>query len=81
MLAKLLCAAAGIVLLTTPALSDQFYIVQDAATKRCAIIERPPAEGDGILVGDGAYGDRGNAEADMRTIHVCTSQAAGTDTH
>jgi hypothetical protein len=43
MLAKLLFAAAGIVILTTPAFSDQFYVVHDAATKRCVVAEQTPA--------------------------------------
>jgi hypothetical protein len=81
MFAKYLLATIGIVVLATPALSDQFYIVQDAATKRCAIAEQPPSESAGIAVGDGAYGDRGSAEADMRTIYACISQAAGSDNH
>jgi hypothetical protein len=32
------------------------------------------------VVGDGAYGDRNSAEADMTTIHVCSSQAADAGT-
>jgi hypothetical protein len=81
MFAKILLAVAGIVVLTTPAFSDQFYIVQDTATKRCAVTEQPPAEGAGVVVGDGAYADRGSAEADMKTIHACVAQAAGADNH
>ena len=76
MFAKCLLASLGVVALTTPVLSDQFYIVQDSATKRCIITEQPPAEGVGIVVGDGAYADRRSAEADMKTVYVCISQAA-----
>jgi len=79
MLAKLLFAAAGIVILTTPAFSDQFYVVHDAATTRCVVAEQTPAEGAGTIVGDGAYADRASAEADMAKIHACISQAAGSD--
>lgn len=81
MFAKCLLATVEVIVLATPALSNQFYIVQDAATKQCAIAEHPPSESAGIVVGDGAYGDRGSAEADMRTIHACISQAAGSDEH
>jgi hypothetical protein len=81
MFAKCLLATVGVIVLATPALSDQFYIVQDAAAKQCAIAEQPPSESAGIVVGDGAYGDRGSAEADMRTIHAYISQAAGSDEH
>jgi hypothetical protein len=35
------------------------------------ITEKPPAEGAGTIVGDGAYGDRASAESDMRTIAAC----------
>ena len=61
----------AIVTLTTPALSDQFFIVQEPGTNRCTIAEQPPAEGAGTMVGDGAYGDRASAEFDMRTIAAC----------
>jgi hypothetical protein len=53
MFAKVLLAAAGMFVLATPALCDQFYIVHDAATKRCVIAQQPPAEGEGVVVGDG----------------------------
>jgi hypothetical protein len=81
MFAKCLPAAAALIVLATPALCDQFYIVQDAATKRCAIAEQPPAEGAGVVVGDGAYGHRGSAEADMKSIYACVAEAAGADGH
>ena len=71
--AKTLVASIGIALLTTPALCAQFFIVHDAATGRCAIAEQPPASG-GTVVGDGAYGDRASAEAEMKAIAICTSQ-------
>lgn len=63
----------GLVALTTPALCAQFFIVHDPATNRCTIQERPPAPGDpaAVVVGDGAYGDRAIAEADMKTIAAC----------
>ena len=88
----------GILALTTPALSAQFFIVQDSATNRCTITEQPPDPGAAVsnplptsppyptpsqntrspsmptstvLVGDGAYGDRAAAEADMRAIAAC----------
>jgi hypothetical protein len=80
MFAKCLLAGVAIVAFATPALSDQFFIVHDAAAKRCVIAERPPAAGAGTLVGDGAYGDRASAEADMRTMFACMSQAAGSGT-
>jgi hypothetical protein len=81
MFAKVLLAAAGMFVLATPALCDQFYIVHDAATKRCVIAQQPPAEGEGVVVGDGAYTDRDSAETDMKTIHACIAPATGSDDH
>jgi len=73
MLVKRLLLYLGIVTLSTPALCAQFYIVQDPRTNRCTISEQPPTTGDDrVVVGDGAYGDRASAEADMRTIAACT---------
>jgi hypothetical protein len=71
MLTVRLLACFGLVAVTTPALCDQLFIVQDPVTNRCAIVEQPPAAGAGVIVGDGAYGDRATAEADMRTIAAC----------
>jgi hypothetical protein len=74
MLSARLLTCFGIVALTSStALSAQFFIVQDPETKRCTIEERPPASGDSaaVVVGDGAYGDRVSAEADMRAIAAC----------
>jgi hypothetical protein len=67
---RLLTCCLGVVALTTSALCAQFYIVQDPTTNRCAITAGPPVP-QGVIVGDGTYGDRAGAEADMRTIAAC----------
>jgi hypothetical protein len=66
MLKRLLVGIAAAAL-ATPAICAQYFIVQDDATKRCTI------------VGDGAYGDRATAEAEMKKIFVCMSDATGTE--
>src|SRR6266849_4306265 len=98
MLTTRLLVCLGILAPTTPALSAQFFIVQDSATNRCTVAEQPPNPGAAVsnplptsppyptpspstpsrsmptstvLVGDGAYGDRAAAEADMRAIAAC----------
>ena len=76
MFAKCLFASLGIAALATPALSAEFYIIQDARTKQCTIVERLPAGSAATMVGDGAFGDRNDAEAEMKVIHACLSQAA-----
>jgi hypothetical protein len=42
MLTARLLICLGIPALATPALSAQFFIVQDSATNRCTITEQPP---------------------------------------
>jgi hypothetical protein len=71
MFTKPLLTCLAIIALTIPALGAQFFIVQEPGTTRCTITEKPPAEGAGTVVGDGAYGDRASAESDMRTIAAC----------
>jgi len=80
MLAKVLLTGLTILATATPTLSDQFYIVQDPTTHECSIAERPPAEGAGAVVGEGAYGDRNSAETDMKTIHICIARTADSAT-
>jgi hypothetical protein len=72
---RLMLTCLGIAVLTTPALCAQFYIVQEPGTNRCTIAEQPPGLNAGVIVGDGAYGDRATAEADMRTIAACAGTA------
>ena len=54
----------------SPALAD-FFIVQDATTKRCTIVEQRPAPGIGVVIGDRGFGVRVEAENHMRTVEVC----------
>jgi hypothetical protein len=75
MRATSLIAFGTILAVTGPALADQFFIVQDATAKTCSVVTQAPADGAGLL-GDGAYGDRASAEADMKKIGACATQAA-----
>jgi hypothetical protein len=61
----------GVMVLTTPALCDQYFIVQAPGTNACTITQQWPAEGAGTVVGDGAYWDWATADADMRAIAAC----------
>ena len=70
---KLLVAAAAIAGFATPARAD-FYIVQDAGTKRCTIVEQRPTTQTSVIVGDGTvYTSRTQAEGAMKTTKVCES--------
>ena len=60
---------------TTPAFAD-FYIVQDASTHRCRIVEERPAPSVGVVVGS-PFGARVEAESHMRTVEVCREGTTG----
>jgi hypothetical protein len=56
-------------LIATPALAD-FYVIQDARTKECRIVEERPAPVLGIVIGN-VFSARVEAENHMRTVEVC----------
>jgi hypothetical protein len=70
---KLLTAAVVTAAFATPALAQEFYIVQDSATKRCQIVEQRPTTTTTTVVGDGMYKTKVEAESAMKTVKVCES--------
>jgi hypothetical protein len=72
----ILAAAALAAAMASPALAD-FYIVQDANTKRCTVVEQRPAPGLGIVVGDRGFGVQLEAESHMKTVEVCRDVTTG----
>jgi hypothetical protein len=73
---KALVIAAALATWVTPALAD-YYIIQEPTTKRCRIVEERPAPGVGVVIGEGGFGVRTEAESRMRTVEVCR-EGAGT---
>src|SRR5258705_8245268 len=73
---KTFLAGAALVALVTPALAD-YYIIQEPAAKRCTIVEERPAPGVGIVIGEGGFGLRVDAENRMRTVEVCHEGTTG----
>jgi len=54
--------------------TTSFYVVQDAKTKKCTIVDKKPTTSETVVVGDGAvYKTRTEAESGMKTVKVCTS--------
>jgi hypothetical protein len=49
-----------------------FYVVRDATTKKCTIVDQKPTTTTTTVVGDGVYKTRTEAETGMKTIKVCT---------
>lgn len=73
---KLLIAAcaAGVTVGTAQAqTATEFYVVQDTSTKKCTIVEKKPTATTTVVVGDGVYKTRTEAESAMKTVKVCTN--------
>ena len=49
-----------------------FYVVRDATTKKCTIVDQKPTTTTTTVVGDGVYKTRTEAETSMKTVKVCT---------
>jgi hypothetical protein len=67
---KNLLLAAALVMIATPALADEFYIVRNPTTKVCTITERRPT-GPDVVIGS-PFGVRVEAERHMKTVKECT---------
>ena len=48
-------------------------MVQDSSTKKCTIVDKKPTYHDDVVVGDGVFKTRTEAETAMKTVKVCTS--------
>ena len=72
---KTLAAATLIAAFVTPAFAaDEFYVVQDAKTKKCTIVDKKPVDTTTVVSPSGTvYKTRSEAEAGMKTVKVCTS--------
>ena len=71
----LICGAlAAFVLSTQAALADhEFYIVQDAHTKKCTVVDTKPTTTTTTVVGDGTvYKTRTEADSAIKTTKICT---------
>jgi hypothetical protein len=73
---KAIVIGAALAAFVTPALAD-YYIIQEPTTKRCRIVEERPAPGAGIVIGEGGFGVRLEAENRMRTVEVCRETTTG----
>jgi hypothetical protein len=59
--------------LPAAAQTTEFFIVQDASTKKCTIVDKRPTTTTTTVVGDGTFKTRVEAESAMKTVKVCTS--------
>lgn len=76
MKSKLIIATALVACFVAPAFAaDEFYVVQDTATKKCTIVEKKPTETTMTIVSPSGtvYKSRTEAETGMKTIKVCST--------
>jgi hypothetical protein len=73
---RAIVAAAMIVSFAAPAFADEFYVVRDATTKRCTIVNKAPTQRTTTVVSPSGtvYKSRSEAESGMKTIKVCHNE-------
>jgi hypothetical protein len=59
---------------TQIASAAEFYVVRDATTKKCTVVDSKPTTTTTTVVGDGVYKTRTEAESAVKTTKVCTEQ-------
>lgn len=50
----------------------EFYVVRDATTKKCTIVDKKPTTTTTTVVDNGIFKTRTEAETGMKTMKVCT---------
>jgi len=50
----------------------EFYVVRDASTKKCTIVDKKPTTTTTTVVDNGVFKTRTEAETSMKTMKVCT---------
>jgi len=68
-------AAALVTAFAAPALAEEFYVVQDTATKKCTIVDKKPTVATETVVSPSGtvYKTRAEAETGMKSVKVCSS--------
>ena len=56
-----------------PALAAEFYVVRDATTKNCTIVDTKPTTTTTTIVDNGIFKTKTEAETGMKTMKVCTT--------
>jgi hypothetical protein len=65
-------ALAAFALSTQAASADEFYIVRDATTKKCTVVDAKPTTTTVTVVGDGIYKTKTEADSAIKTTKICT---------
>jgi hypothetical protein len=71
----IICGAlAAFALSTAAASATEFYIVRDATTKKCTVVDAKPTTTTTTVVGNGVYKTKTEAESAIKTTKVCTEE-------
>lgn len=71
MIGTLVFAASAV---TQSAVAAEFYVVRDATTKKCTIVDAKPTTTTTTIVDNGTFKTRTEAETGMKTMKVCTTE-------
>lgn len=71
---KLLLSTAVVAFTVTSAFAQTtgFYVVRDATTKKCTIVDTKPTTTTTTIVDNGTFKTRTEAETGMKSIKVCS---------
>ncbi len=66
-------AVLAVLTMSARAQTTEFYVVQDTTTKKCTIVDKKPTTSTTVVVGNGVFKTRTEAETGMKTIKVCSN--------
>jgi len=69
-----LCGVALAALVTPALAANEFYVVQDTASKKCSIAEQKPTVATSTLVNTTAYKTQAEAESAMKADKICAAK-------
>ena len=69
-LATVLAAAIAVPAFAQTTVSTEYYVVQDASTKKCTIVDKKPTTTTGPMT----FKSRTEAETGIKTIKVCEAR-------
>jgi hypothetical protein len=53
--------------------ATEWYVVQDASTKKCTVVDKKPTATTTTVVSNGVFKTKTEAETGMKSIKVCTN--------
>jgi len=69
-----LCGVALAALVTPALAANEFYVVQDTASKKCSVAEQKPTVATSTLVSTTAYKTQAEAETAMKADKICAAK-------